>query len=63
MTNNLLNTQRVLARYSISRSTLHRWRDTENFGFPKPGYIHGRPYWKLHELNAFDETHFQTDAA
>ena len=59
---NLLNTEAVLQRFSISRSTLHRWTNNPDVNFPKPGYIMGRPYWRLKDIINFEERLFDNAA-
>lgn len=58
MNTNIFNTEQVIERYSISRSTLHRWLEDEKLAFPRPGYIRKRPYWRVVDLDSFDDLKF-----
>lgn len=48
-----LTSDEVMGRFNISRSTLYRWiRDLE---FPRPRRIRGKRYFRLVDVNAWDE--------
>lgn len=51
----LLPAVQVLARYSISDMTLHRWSKNLHLDFPKPLRINGRRYWRLADLHSFEK--------
>jgi predicted DNA-binding transcriptional regulator AlpA len=52
-----LQIEAVCSRYdSISRSTLWRWTRDPEVGFPNPVYIAARPFWRLADLERFEET-------
>lgn len=44
----------VQARYKISRSSLYRWQDDPEVGFPVPVKIGHRILWRDSDLDAFD---------
>ena len=50
-----LTSGQVKARYSVSDMTLWRWLHSDTLGFPSPIYINRYRYWKLAELEAWDE--------
>ena len=45
----------VQERYNISRSSLYRWQDNPEIGFPKPIKIGHRILWREADLDAFDQ--------
>ena len=45
----------VQERYNISRSSLYRWQDNPEIGFPKPIKIGHRILWRETDLDAFDQ--------
>ena len=51
----LLPATPVRARYGVSDMTIFRWLNDEKLGFPKPIRINGRRYWRLAELQAFED--------
>ncbi len=46
----------VRARYGVSDMSLWRWLRDPELGFPAPIKIHKRRYWKLAELEAWEES-------
>ncbi|WP_299628334.1 helix-turn-helix domain-containing protein [uncultured Tateyamaria sp.] len=47
----------VQARYGIGASTMYRWLNNQEIGFPKPMKIGHRVLWREADLAAFDERH------
>ncbi|TIM15501.1 MAG: DNA-binding protein [Mesorhizobium sp.] len=45
----------VAERYSVSLMTLWRWLKAGS-GFPRPVYIGRNRYWRLTELEAWDQS-------
>jgi hypothetical protein len=43
------------ARYGVHPTTLWRWDQKPELGFPPPRIINGRKYRDLEELDAFDK--------
>lgn len=60
MNKKLQNTSDVTSRYNISISTLYRWLEDKDLDFPRPGYIRKKPYWRVGDLDQFDDLRFQT---
>jgi predicted DNA-binding transcriptional regulator AlpA len=50
----LVGSAKVLARYDISKMSLHRRMKDLDLNFPKPIDIRGRHYWRLGELRAWE---------
>lgn len=50
----------VQARYHKSHVSIWRWVNDNSLGFPKPIKINRLNYWKLSELEAWEEA--QSDA-
>ena len=50
----LVGSAKVLARYDISKMSLHRRLKDPDLNFPKPIDIRGRHYWRLGELRAWE---------
>ena len=51
-----LNSKQVRQRYGdISDMSLWRWQHDDDLGFPAPLVIQRRRYWRLDDLDAFDE--------
>ena len=48
-----LSATEVMARFDISRSTLYRW--IKDLAFPEPRRIRGKRYFRLTDINAWDE--------
>lgn len=46
----------VRARYGVTDMSLWRWLRDDALGFPQPLRIHGRRFWKLAELEAWEAT-------
>lgn len=53
MTRYLAATQ-VQQRFQISRSSLYRWQENPEIGFPRPVKIGHRILWREADLTAFD---------
>jgi predicted DNA-binding transcriptional regulator AlpA len=51
-----LPAREVLARYSISNMSCHRWLRHPRLEFPKPIYINKRRYWRLSDLVAWERS-------
>ena len=49
-----LTSNEVQDRYKISRSSLYRWQENPEIGFPAPMKIGARILWREAELDAFD---------
>lgn len=45
----------VQDRYKISRSSLYRWQENPEIGFPSPIKIGHRILWREADLDAFDQ--------
>lgn len=52
----------VCTRYGVTKMTLWRWLQHVDLGFPKPIQISKRNYWKLAELEGWEESKGGTDA-
>lgn len=50
-----LKTRDVWARFGISKMTLHRWLQNEELGFPKPIKIQHRSYFRLEDIEKFEQ--------
>lgn len=50
----MLPAAQVLARYQVSDMTIFRWLKDACLGFPQPIRINGRRYWRLADLQAFE---------
>ncbi|WP_267424887.1 DNA-binding protein [Methylobacterium sp. GC_Met_2] len=50
----MLPAAQVLARYQVSDMTIFRWLKDSCLGFPQPIRINGRRYWRLADLQAFE---------
>lgn len=58
-----LSDKQVGDRYSVSRSSIHRWTADEEMNFPQPTAITpGCTRWKLADLEAW-EADFESNAA
>ncbi len=49
-----VSTREVQNRYRISRSSIYRWTENPNIGFPAPLKIGQRILWRESDLAAFD---------
>nr|WP_045686740.1 helix-turn-helix domain-containing protein [Roseovarius sp. BRH_c41] len=49
-----LTSNEVQDRYKISRSSVYRWQENPEIGFPAPMKIGARILWREAELDAFD---------
>lgn len=59
-----LTSAQVRARYgNISAMTLYRWSKDPELAFPKPDPIRSRNYWSAAELDAWDKSRKQVEAA
>ena len=45
----------VRLRYGVSHMSLWRWLNNKATGFPKPIRINGRRFWKLAELEQWED--------
>ena len=50
----LLPATPVRTRYGVSDMTIFRWLADPKLGFPQPIRINGRRYWRLADLQAFE---------
>jgi hypothetical protein len=48
--------RQVQQRYNIVEMTLLRWRQDPAVDFPPPLVVHGRNYWSLRDLRAWEKT-------
>ena len=46
----------VRARYGVSDMSLWRWLRNEALGFPHPLKINGRRFWKLVDLESWEDS-------
>lgn len=46
----------VWRRYGIDQRSLHRWRNDPNLNFPAAMIVHGRTFFALDELEAWELT-------
>jgi hypothetical protein len=47
----------VAKRYAVDSRTLLRWKNDAQLGFPKPALtVHGRNYWALSALEAWEQS-------
>ncbi len=51
----LLPATAVRARYGVSDMTIFRWLADPRLSFPQPIRINGRRYWRIADLQAFEE--------
>lgn len=51
----LLPATMVRRRYGVSDMTVFRWVNDKKLGFPQPIYINKRRYWRLADLQAFED--------
>jgi predicted DNA-binding transcriptional regulator AlpA len=60
-----LTSKQVRARYGVSDMSLWRWLRNEALGFPRPLRINGRRFWKLVDLEAWEDSRTEggTDAS
>ena len=59
-----LTSQQVRTRYGDkSDMTLYRWVRNPTLGFPQPVVINGRRFWRLSELQAWEDNHSAQRAA
>jgi hypothetical protein len=62
-TETFLPSRQVLARFSVSSMTLHRWCRDEKLAFPVPVYINNRRYWRLSELALWERARIAKSCA
>ncbi|SFP63048.1 helix-turn-helix transcriptional regulator [Tranquillimonas alkanivorans] len=53
----------VQRRYRKSQVTLWRWARDPDLGFPSPFQIKGKNYWRLRDLEAWEEAQVKVSAA
>ena len=46
----------VSRRYGIDQRSLHRWRNDPELNFPAAMIVHGRTFFALDELEAWEKT-------
>lgn len=46
---------KVRARYGVTDMTLHRWLNRPEMEFPRPHYFGRLRYWRLAELEAWEQ--------
>lgn len=51
----LLPAAQVRRRYGVSDMTVFRWVNDQKLGFPQPLYINKRRYWRVADLQAFED--------
>lgn len=51
-----LQANRVWARYGVSFMTINRWIKDERIAFPPPVYFGRLRFWKIEELEAWEES-------
>lgn len=51
----LVSSKRLRARYGVTDRTIHRWENDLRMGFPQPLRIRGRKYWRLEELESYEQ--------
>jgi hypothetical protein len=58
-----LPTRAVQQRYRISNRTVDRWLAKTSLGFPRPLVINGRRYWRLSDLEHWEQSWPRPEAA
>ncbi len=51
----LLPAAQVRSRYGVSDMTIFRWLNDDKLEFPRPIRINGRRYWRITDLQAFEQ--------
>ena len=46
---------KVRERYGISDMSLWRWLNDPDLAFPKPLYIRGRRFWRISDLEGWED--------